>query len=155
MSWLMERLTPEYQETLRIAKQGLAQHSVFGRFAGRLHTTYTWNELVLKNWFDRHGIKYTHNYVIKGDAPEGHTRRYVPYELDFYLPAFGAGVELDPLFHYQTGHPVTQRVFLNDRAKDRFTREHGIHLIRVVAYPKPEDFAAEITEKLGPLARGY
>jgi hypothetical protein len=35
--------------------------------------------------------------------------------------------------------------------KDQWARDHGIYLIRVVAYNKLEDFAAEILEKLGPL----
>jgi len=150
-------MTPEYRETVEIAKAGLrlagGKPAAFGRFTGRKKTTYSWNELVIKMWLDKHGIEYSHNQTFKDDAPSGFGRKMVTYEADFYCPRFSAIVEVDPLFHYKSGNEVTRRVMQNDDAKNRWAKEHGIHMIRVVAYPKPEDFAAEILQKLGPLAR--
>jgi hypothetical protein len=151
--WLPESLTPEYQETLEIVREGAKKHGAFGRFTGRRKTTLTWNEWVVYNWLRAHGYRdIIHNYTVWDDAPEGYFRSKIPYEFDFYIPTLGIGIEVDPLFHYDTGNPVTRGVMMRDTAKDQWARDHGIHLIRVVAYDKPEDFAAEIMEKLRPLA---
>jgi len=138
---------PHYERTMELAKQGAKKHGAFGRFQGRKDTDYTLNELVIKHWFDRHGIAYQHNLRI----PDGEGGSV---EYDFYLPAFAQPIEVNPLFHYKTGHPVTRRVMLNDWEKIKFAKAHGMGtMIEIIVYDDPEWFAREIAEKLGPFAR--
>ena len=149
--WNPEEQTKEYQDTLEFSKAAAnnPNRGAFGRFSGRPDEIYTWNELVVKHWFDRHGIENLHNVsprVLLRDVM--FDKRM---EFDFWLPRLVKTISVDPGFHFKSYHPTTRRVMVNDDVKEALAERHGIETIHLIAYDDANLFASEVENKLGRL----
>jgi len=137
MSWKSD---PYYLDIADKAEIGrVSGHGSFSRF--RIMPEYTWAEYIMKRFLDERGIKYVHRWRFR-------TENGWLLEYDFYLPTHAIAIEVDPGFHQKTDNPVTRNVFLRDRDKDDWSKQHGIELIRIQVHPKINDFVNEVNKKL-------